>query len=60
MFFSFDERLTKKAKKAIAICETCPVKQECLRAAMVEERDMSKKHACGIRGGMTARQRWPQ
>ena len=38
-----------------AICATCPVRAECLAAALVEEADVY--YPAGIRGGLSASER---
>ena len=42
-----------RAPRAKAICAACPVKAECLEAAMAED----GSGAFGVRGGMSARER---
>lgn len=44
-------------QKAVRICSQCPVRQECLDAAMEEESARSGYGRYGIRGGVTARER---
>lgn len=54
LFFSTDFRQINEAK---SICYECPVREECLFAALEEEPpDYRSMH--GVRGGMTARQRY--
>jgi hypothetical protein len=53
---SADDRTRRNAYvHAIAICATCPVRRECLDAALHEERDARERYGC--RGGLTPRQR---
>lgn len=42
------------AKRAIMICEACPVKKACLEDALSDEADVDKY---GIRGGLTPKAR---
>lgn len=44
----------ESAAPARRLCLTCPVRTECLAAAMAEE---AGQHRHGIRGGLTARER---
>lgn len=44
-------------KQAVSICSQCPVRQECLDAALEEEAASSGYGRYGIRGGLTARER---
>lgn len=47
-----------EAKFAIEVCHTgCPVRMECLDAALTEERGQSGSFRSGIRGGLTPMQR---
>ena len=52
-----------KQKRARAICAGCPVRQECLDAAMKEEiylcndHPMQMQHRHGVRGGLTPSER---
>lgn len=39
------------------VCGGCPVRQECLEAALWEEQGLKRNERYGIRGGMSARQR---
>jgi len=39
----------------VKVCDTCPVRGDCLEAAMVEEGHWGVRH--GIRGGLTGNQR---
>lgn len=45
------------ASKAKAICEACPIREQCLESALIEERGLGHLARRGIRGGMTGRQR---
>ena len=49
----FADALTGAA--VIKVCDTCPVRQDCLQAAMTEEGHWGVRH--GIRGGLTGNQR---
>lgn len=40
------------------ICAVCPVVDECLDSAMSEERSLRRDHRHGVRGGLTARERF--
>jgi hypothetical protein len=42
---------------ARAVCRSCPVRSECLDAALVEEAELGPLEAHGVRGGLTAPQR---
>lgn len=42
-------------RNALALCAVCPVRSECLEAAMVEE--ANDLRGVGIRGGKSARER---
>ena len=39
-------------EEAVAICHSCPVRLECLNAALQEERGLKKTRIHGIRGGL--------
>lgn len=56
-FFVFEQDLERVAE-ARYICRACPVTAECLAAAMAEEAGKSISHRHGIRGGVTASERW--
>lgn len=58
LFFVHDRRHPHAAKEALSICATCPVKQECLEAAIVEEQGLGYGYRYGIRGGTTPTERW--
>lgn len=45
---------TRMARK---ICESCPVRRQCLDAALYAERNVGPKLRFGIRGGLGPRQR---
>lgn len=51
----FDVTLVREAK---AVCSWCPVRQECLDAAMVEDAGRGKFHRYGVRGGLTPAERF--
>jgi WhiB family redox-sensing transcriptional regulator len=59
LFFS---DVAEERQEAKAICSGCPVLAECLQAAMAEEEGKNPgqnlKLRSGIRGGMTAMERW--
>jgi hypothetical protein len=38
-------------------CGHCPVRSECLDAAMQEEAGKNRDHRCGMRGGLTGDER---
>lgn len=44
--------------QARAICDTCPVAQQCLDTALDEERGLARSSRHGMRGGKTAAERW--
>lgn len=52
MWFS-ESRIDQAA--AAAICRSCPVREECLAAALREEAD--QQYTFGVRGGLSARRR---
>lgn len=53
-----DHNMTADNLRALDICrQTCPVRQECLDAAMDEERGLGRASRFGIRGGLTHIQR---
>ncbi|WP_186319245.1 WhiB family transcriptional regulator [Streptomyces sp. SAJ15] len=45
-------------REAKAICGGCPVRRQCLAAALAEEGNKVSSHRNGVRGGKTARERW--
>ncbi|QMP84098.1 WhiB family transcriptional regulator [Streptomyces phage Alderaan] len=45
-------------REALALCRTCPVREECLAEAMAEEGGRGKTGRFGIRGGKTASARF--
>ena len=47
-----------RAREAISICQTCPVRAWCLRTAEREEKATRVGNRQGIRGGLTHMQRW--
>ena len=49
----FSEADTLKSRRAIRVCESCPVRQLCLAAALVFDEEF------GVWGGLTASQRRP-
>lgn len=53
-FFSNDPRAVDTAKR---ICAACPVRQQCLDAALAEEGGRHHSNRFGIRGGVTPRGR---
>ncbi|MGX1223180.1 WhiB family transcriptional regulator [Streptomyces ambofaciens] len=44
--------------RAIAICNGCLVREECLTAVLAREDGMAKGHRLGIAAGLTGAQRW--
>jgi hypothetical protein len=44
--------------EAIAICQSCPVREECLDAALVREAGVPKTYREGIVAGLSGPQRW--
>lgn len=60
--FGANERVSgqanrEKISKAKRVCITCPVRQQCLDAAMTEEAYLGGLERHGIRGGLTAKDR---
>ena len=49
------EARDKRARRAVALCQACHARDECLEAAMDEEKDGGGRH--GIRGGLTEAER---
>lgn len=50
--------LTVENRLALEVCWTdCPVRAQCLEAAMVEERGLTRSYRYGIRGGLTHTER---
>jgi hypothetical protein len=45
------------ATKAVVICRDCPVKLDCLAAAMIEEAGSRRERRHGYRGGLGPEQR---
>ncbi|MCX5201083.1 WhiB family transcriptional regulator [Streptomyces sp. NBC_00237] len=45
-------------RAAKEVCDQCPVRRICLRAAMAEESGRSLDNRHGIRGGLSASQRY--
>lgn len=50
----FPENSGSRRDRALGLCRSCPVRAECLAAALEEEHGQPK---FGIRGGLTAKQR---
>lgn len=48
----------QRVKWAKGICEPCPVKTDCLRAALVEEAGQACQYRHLVRGGKTPRERY--
>ncbi|MEW2578402.1 WhiB family transcriptional regulator [Streptomyces syringium] len=46
-----------KCDRARAICAACPVTDECLAAALQEERGLTYHFRATVRGGLTPRER---
>ena len=42
----------------LEVCESCPVRIDCLETAMTEEGDVGAGYRHGIRGGHTPGERW--
>lgn len=40
------------------LCDACPVRSQCLTAALEEERGVGRQMLNGMRGGMTPDERW--
>ena len=51
---------TLSARTALALCERCPVRKACLAEAMSDELGAGLACRHGIRGGLTAQQRYVQ
>lgn len=51
----FDVTLVREAK---TLCSWCPVRQECLDAAQVEDAGKGKFHRYGVRGGLSGTERF--
>lgn len=56
LFFP-DPTQTDRANRAVAICTSCPVHQDCLDEVLHIEGNSSLWHRHGIRGGLTPRER---
>jgi WhiB family redox-sensing transcriptional regulator len=52
-----DWRARDHRASAARVCDSCPVRQECLRAALAEEAGFGPKSRHGIRGGLSPSQR---
>lgn len=59
-FWFADDSNTNQTRTATTICGHCPVKDACLAAAVAEEKGRGKPSMFGIRGGLTATERWTQ
>lgn len=58
IFFSDVAGSAGHQKRAIKVlCEPCPVRKQCLAAALWEERGMQKNNRFGVRGGLMALER---
>jgi WhiB family redox-sensing transcriptional regulator len=44
-------------RRAMRLCDRCPVRVECLDAAVLEEDDVPMRFITGVRGGTTPAQR---
>ncbi|MFF7949086.1 WhiB family transcriptional regulator [Streptomyces griseorubiginosus] len=53
----FPDNNATRIAQAKAICETCPVRQECLIDCMAHEGGRSAKSRWGVYAGLTPRQR---
>jgi hypothetical protein len=45
-------------RAAVKVCRGCPIRALCLATATIEEEGKGRQNRWGIRGGLTARQRW--
>jgi WhiB family redox-sensing transcriptional regulator len=54
----YADRGTTQERAAVAICQTCPVLQECLAEVLAEEGGRGKEARYGIRAGLTPGQRY--
>lgn len=45
-------------RAAVRVCVSCPIRELCLQTALAEEAGTGRHSRWGVRGGMTARQRW--
>lgn len=53
----FPDNNAAKIARAKAVCETCPVRRECLIDCMAHEAGRSAKSRWGVYAGLTPRQR---
>jgi hypothetical protein len=53
-----DRTDTAVGRLAASWCDHCPVQRRCLAEAMKEEAGLSRKSRYGIRGGLSAVERW--
>lgn len=57
-FWFADDSHTDQVRTATTICGHCPAKDACLTAAVDEETGRGEQSMYGIRGGLTAKERW--
>lgn len=57
VFFPHGNDFTTLLQIALDVCDECPVREQCLEAALEEEGDLGVKCRFGIRGGMQPSQR---
>lgn len=57
-FWFADDSATAQVTTAVTICGYCPVKDACLTAAVTEEVGRGEQSMYGIRGALTAKERW--
>lgn len=57
-FWFADDSNIADIRTATTICGHCPVREACLAAASTEEQGRGQQSMYGIRGGLTAKQRW--
>lgn len=53
----FPDRGSDSGQRARQVCSGCPVADECLAAALLEERHAATGHRHGIRGGFSGPER---
>ena len=54
----FADTGSQQRKYAIKVCQNCPVKLDCLAAALDEEEGLTRQLRAGVRGGLIATQRY--
>ncbi|MER0477389.1 WhiB family transcriptional regulator [Streptomyces sp. Edi2] len=50
--------LIEQAERARSVCSPCPVRKQCLDAALLAERRLAASERSGIRGGLDGRERY--